>query len=175
MAAARRGSPVRKLLAGSAALAAILVVSLTAVGGTYAFLSSSQPIALVSSTGATSTTITAGTAALAVNGDTIAMTALYPGVSRSAEFVVTNTGDTQLSLNVDSIAGGTAANGLVASVAGAPCAAGAPSVATGPVSLTVAAKATATLCLTVGMAGAAPSAAQGLSSGLVVAITGTQP
>jgi len=175
VAAVRSGSPVRTMLAGSAALVAVLALSLSAVGGTYAMLSSSQQVALVSSTGATSTTITAGTAAIAANGDTIQMTALYPGASRTAEFAVSNTGDTALAVSVDSISGLTAANGLTASVAGASCTAGAPSVASGPLSLTVPAKATATLCLTVAMSTAAPSTAQGLSSGLVVALTGTQP
>ncbi|WP_184237239.1 TasA family protein [Conyzicola lurida] len=152
-----------------------LVLSLSAVGGTYAFLSSSQSIALVSATGETSTTISAGTATLAVNGDAISMTALYPGITKTAEFTVTNTGSTSLALSVDSIAGPTAANGLTATVARGTCASAAPAFASGSLGLTLAAQASSTMCLSVAMPTTAPSSAQGVTSSLSVALTGTQP
>jgi hypothetical protein len=166
---------VPRMLTATLVAAIALVLSLSAVGGTYAFLSSSQSIALVSATGETSTTITAGTASLTVNGDAISMTGLYPGIARTAEFTVTNTGTTSLALSVDSITGPSTANGLAATVARGTCASAAPAVASGALGLTLAAQASSTMCLSVAMSAAAPSSAQGVESSVAVAMTGTQP
>jgi hypothetical protein len=169
----RRFSAQRLLIAALVAATA-LVLSLSAVGGTYAYLSSSQSIALVSSTGATSTTITAGTAELSVNGDAISMTALYPGATKTAEFTVTNTGTTGLVISVDSITGPTTANGLTATVARGTCASAGPAVASGSLGLTLAAQGSSAVCLSVAMPTTAPASAQGVASSLSVSLTGTQ-
>jgi len=166
-------------LLGMAKAAAVIVValvlSLSVVGGTYASLSASQSVVLVSSTGATNATITAGSADLAVNADAIALTGLYPGISRTAQFTVSNTGATGLALTLDSVAGITAANGLTASVANGTCAAPGPAVTSGALGVTVAPAGSAVLCLSVGLPTTAPATAQGATSGLTVAISGRQP
>ena len=156
-------------------LVVALVLSLSVVGGTYASLSASQSIALVSSSGATSTTITAGSADLSVSADAIALTGLYPGVARSAQFTVSNTGATNLALTLDSITGPTAANGLTATLASGTCAAPGAAVSSGALGVTVAPAASTTLCLSVALPLTAPSTAQGAASSLVVSISGRQP
>jgi hypothetical protein len=157
------------------ALLVALVLSLSAVGGTYASLSAAQPIALVSSTGATSTTITAGSADLTVSGETISLTGLYPGLTRTAQFTVSNTGVTALALTLDSISGPTAANGLTATLAAGTCAAPGAAVSAAPLGATVASAGSTAVCLTVAMPTTAPAGAQSQQTALVVSISGRQP
>lgn len=163
------------LAKAGAAVVVALVLSLSVVGGTYASLSSTQSVALVSSTGATSTTITAGSADLTVNADAISLTGLYPGISRSTQFTVGNSGTTSLALTLDSVSGLTAANGLAATVASGTCAAPGSAVASGSLGVTVAPASSAVLCLSVGLPTTAPATAQGATSALVVSISGVQP
>jgi hypothetical protein len=158
-----------------AVLVVALVLSLSVVGGTYASLSAGQSIALVSSTGATSTTISAGSADLTVSGDAISLSGIYPGVTRTAELTVGNSGATSLALAVDSIAGPTAANGLTATVARGTCAAGAPAITSGSLGVTLAPAASSVVCLTVAMPTTAPATAQSVSSTITVSISGVQP
>ena len=163
------------MLKTAAVLVVALVLSLTVVGGTYATLSSNQPIALISSTGATSATITAGSADLTVNADTIALTGLYPGITRSAQFTVGNTGSATLALSLDSVSGLTAANGLGVTVASGPCSAPGAPTTSGDLAVTVAPTVSAVLCLAVSMPTTAPASAQGAVTSVAVAISGRQP
>jgi hypothetical protein len=160
--------------AGAAVLLAGIVFSASAAGGTYAYLSSSQPVVLVSG-GATTATINAGTATLAVNADAISLANLYPGDARTSTITVTNTGSVSLALGVDSITGATAANGLVATVAPGACPGTGTPVTAGPLGTTIAPAGSASICLAVGMATSAPATAQNTSSSIAVALTGTQP
>jgi len=162
------------MVKAGAVLVVSLVLSLSVVGGTYATLSAGQSIALVSN-GGTSTTITAGSADLAVSTEALALAGLYPGVSRTAQFQVGNTGATSLALAVDSIIGPTAANGLVATLAPGTCVAPGAAVASGPLGITVAAGGTTFVCLSVALPANAPSTAQSASSALTVSISGRQP
>lgn len=163
------------LIKTGAVLAVALVLSLSVVGGTYASLSGSQSIALVSSNGATSTTISAGSADLTVSGDAISLSGIYPGVTRTAELTVGNSGATSLALTVDSVAGTTAANGLSATVARGTCATGAPAITSGSLGVTLAPAASTVVCFTVAMPTTAPASAQSLSSTITVSISGVQP
>ena len=179
-AAHRAGAPRRAVfsvvgtLKACAVLVVALVLSLSVVGGTYATLSAAQPITLVSG-GAPSATITAGSADLAVSTGTIALTGLYPGVGRTAEFQVGNTGSTALAVAVVSITGPTTANGLVATVANGSCTAPGAAVASGPLGATVAPGGTAVVCLSVALPAAAPASAQGATTAVSIALSGTQP
>lgn len=171
----RRTFSLIGLVKAAAVLVVALVLSLSVVGGTYASLSSIQSIALVSANGATSTTISAGSADLTVSGDAISLTGIYPGIGRTAEFTVGNSGATSLALTVDSVAGTTAANGLTATVARGTCATGATAITSGPLGVTLAPAASTVVCLTVAMPTTAPATAQAVSSTVTVSVSGVQP
>jgi hypothetical protein len=163
-----------KLVVSAAVLVTAIVFSVSAAGATYAYLTASTQVVLVSS-GETTATITAGTATLTVNADAISLTGLYPGDVRRAPVTVTNTGTTALALSVDSIVGTSTTNGLTASVAAGACPGTGTAVASGPIGVTVAPGASTVVCLAVGMALTAPSAAQSVSSTITANILGVQP
>ena len=154
-------------------LTTAIVFSISASGGTYAYLSASQPVVLFN--GSTTATITAGTATLTVNSDTIGFANLYPGDSRSATITVGNTGVTALALSIAPITGPSTENGLTAAVAPGTCPGTSAGVPSGPLGVTLAPGASAPVCLAVGMSTTAPSAAQSLGTTVTVALTGTQP
>jgi hypothetical protein len=164
---------LRSLGTSAAALLAAIVLSVSAAGGTYAYLSSAQSVTLTGA-GATTATITAGTATLTVGTEAITLAGLYPGETRTTPVAVGNSGTTALALSLDGITGPTSANGLTAAVAPGSCPGTAPGVTAGPLGLALPAGATGTVCLAIGMATSAPAAAQNSSSTVTIALTGTQ-
>ncbi|MCU1598915.1 MAG: hypothetical protein JWQ47_2654 [Glaciihabitans sp.] len=168
-------SPVNLAKAIGALTVAILAGVLLS-GGTFAYMNST--VALPSAT------IKAGSAALTTTGTPLVLTGLYPGQTQSAAFTINNTGIVPLVLNVSGVAAPAAdANSLSAALtirvdvttAAAGCSilpgtagwqgtfAATLPTANAPVSLnsTLAAGATATLCLSASLPPSAPSTVQG--------------
>jgi predicted ribosomally synthesized peptide with SipW-like signal peptide len=155
-------------------IAVAIVASVVLSGGTFAYLNATDAVPAA--------TIKAGSAALTTTGSPLVLTGLYPGSTQSAAFTINNTGDVPLILNVSGVGAPAAdANSLSAAltirvdVTTAGCstlpgtagwqstfAATLPTANT-PVSLgsTVAAGATATLCLSATLQPNAPNGVQG--------------
>jgi hypothetical protein len=163
---------VRLISAAFITLVAV-ILALAGTGGTYAFLSSSRPILLVPTSGATSATITAGTANLAVAGPSLDAKNLYPGEIRSTNITVSTSGTVALGLSVSAITG-TRLTSFVASVAGGSCASTAPPVTAGALRATVSPGAPVTLCVRIGLAPDAPATSTGTTGTIVIEISGTQ-
>ena len=164
-----------RLVRGSLMLFAAVVLALFGTGGTYALLSASASVM-------PATSITAGTASLAVSNAQTDVTNLVPGETRAGSFLVTNTGNAPLTLSVDAITGATAANGLSVGVAASTngtCSPSTAPVAGGSLGITLGASGsgaeTTVLCLVVGMAANAPASAMGITSSLAISIGGVQP
>lgn len=173
-------------IGGGLGIAAALVISLGATGGTYAYLSDTSDV----TEGAT---LRAGTAELAVTGSPISLTGFYPGLTQYRAVTVTNTGTTPLALSVDALARTSAANafsnsltvgiattataaactgGTVASVWSAALGSAAPAGALG---YTLAPGASRVVCVATTMANTAPLSAASLAATYTVTLGGTQP
>lgn len=179
---------IRTILKALAAVSAALFVGVVATGGTYALWNSSVKIG--------GATVKAGAATLAISRPlTMSSTLLYPGLTTYGTFVVTNSGDVPLQLNLQSLTGVTS-NGftqnLTVSVAVAPSAsatvADCPAISSYPWSRVATAPTggslgttlntgdSATVCVSTSLASNAPTAAQGQSlSSFTLTIGGTQP
>jgi hypothetical protein len=157
----------------TAATTAALLLAVAGTSGTYALLSANRPIPLVPATGETSATIAAGTANLIITGGTVTFPDLYPGEVRNTAVVVSTTGTVPLQLGVSSISG-TAPTMFTASIADGPCASNSPAVTSGPLTSTVTAATSATLCVRLGLASAAPASAAGTTSTIVINLLGSQ-
>ncbi len=154
------------LLATAAALIVASSLGVLAAGGTYAYINASSAVVGTA-------TLTAGTASLATSEGAVDFAALYPGQSRTGVYTVTNTGDAPLALAIASITGTTPVNGLVATIGGTCTSTqytsgsfDAPTLAPGEAT---------SLCLTVSMPVTAPASARGVTSPIVVTLTGVRP
>jgi hypothetical protein len=171
---------LRTALAALATTLLAVVIALVATSGTYAYLASSQTIALLPATGSTTATIKAGSSGLVTGGAAIALTGLYPGSPvQSADFTVASTGVSPQDLTFTTT-GATVANGLTVQVAPGTCASGGTPITAGAVG-TVNPAATVALCLRVGMSIDTPLAAAGSPSvpappaSITITVTGTVP
>jgi hypothetical protein len=177
----------------SAALVVAIFLALFAANGTYAYLTSRPPLAVVPSSGATTATLSAGTASLTVSTPA-AFAALYPGSISRQSVVVTNNGNITLSLTVGTLAGPSTptpfSENMTVTVfpvsAGNPCSgtAAAPagswggtfaSSSTASIATSVAAGNTATLCISLSLLSTAPVlAASSASAPFSLVIGGDQ-
>ena len=168
-----------------AATVVVLGIGLSGLGvaGTYAFLNSSQPLA-VGTTGAISATMSSGTTGLVVSSGAITLSGIYPGQTRSADFTVSASGSADLLVNVASITG-QGDNGLSITVAPGTCASAGSAVAVGALGVKAVAATTydstttaalvVPLCLVVSMAANAPASAAGATTAITLNLTGAQP
>ena len=162
----KSGGAIRTMLITTGTLLGVVVFSLFGVGGSYAYLNSAA-----TGTGAV---LQAGTAELTVSAGGLSVTNLYPGEVRTAGFAVSNNGSVPLALNVSSIAGNFAANGLTATVRSGACPGTGTPVTSGSLGVVLPAGGTTDVCLTVSMANDAPASAIGAASSLTVSLTGVQ-
>lgn len=179
---------IRSILKALAVVSAALLVGVVATGGTYALWNSSVKIS--------GATVKAGAATLVISRPlTMSSTLLYPGLSTYGVFVVTNSGDVPLQLNLQSLTGITSnpltqnltVSVAVASSAGAtvadclaissyPWSRVATAPTAGSLGTTLNVGASATLCVSTSLAANAPAAAQGQSAPtFTLTVGGTQP
>lgn len=166
---ARIGNGTLGVVKAAVVLAIAVSLGLVGTGGTYAYLNSSV-------TAAPATTISAGTASLAVGTQSLNWSALAPGKSVTGTFTITNTGDVPLVLSATIAATmipAATANPFTISVANGAC----PSsgVPTGTLNSTVAKGATTNACLVVTLPADAPANAQSASAAITATISGMQP
>lgn len=183
--AARRFSlSIPTIIKATLVMVVAVCLAVLATGGTYAYLNSSRPVVIAGTSGTTAT-LTSGTSGLIVTTAPAAFGAtFYPGVTQSADFAVSATGSADLALSVSSITG-QGANGLVVTVAAAPCSAGAAGIASGALGITAIAPlvydavntpaSIMLLCLTVTMPANAPATAVGTTTPIAITISGVQP
>ncbi|MGV8895889.1 MAG: hypothetical protein ACOH10_03285 [Rhodoglobus sp.] len=158
-------------------------LSVLAAGGTYAYLNSAQTIPAGSAGGA-SATIKSGSAGLVITSGAAALSGLYPGVTKTADFTVSASGSADLGLSVSSIVG-QGLNGLDIKVAPGTCAAPGTAIAAGSLGVTAVAAttydstttpaSTVPLCLVVSMLSSASASAAGATTSVSVNLTGVQP
>jgi len=146
---------------------AATAIGLLGTGGTYAFLNASA------SSGST-TTVTAGTAALSVVTPPQPLTGFYPGLTKRSSFEVRNDGDVQLDLRFASIAYGNSSAQLSATVAPGNCNGTPAGVPSGPIGLALDKGASAWLCLVITLPLEANNGAINQSSTVDVTIQGVQ-
>jgi len=164
-----------------------IAIAVSASAGSYALWNGA--------TNVTGGSMSAGSAAITINGSTtatLALGALGPGESTTTPLTIANTGSTPVSLAVTDTAIGTDA----ASLAVAPqltatltsvadptrCQAGLTGGSTGTLTgftttsapIVLAKDANATLCLQLSLATSAPSTMQGKSAAFTMSLTGTQ-
>lgn len=176
----------------SAAITAVVILSIAGAGGTSAFLTSGAAAV-------PDTVITSGTAALTLSSLSMPTTPLYPGLTLYGAVTATNNGNVPVSIRVSDLAvpTGTVTNALyqalvvgVGATAGsdassnAACAAGgvtpgwtgtSASRAPGPIGVTLAVGATRVLCVSLGLPLTASAGSQGLGApDLAVTLIGTQ-
>jgi hypothetical protein len=168
----RTVSPVRRALRTTCVVAAAISLGMIGTGTSYAFLNASASAAPLDS-------LQAGTATLAVTAaETVSLDNLYPGETRRAAFTVSNTGDVDLALSVDSVTGATVTNGLAAGLAPGACTATSGQVASGALGVTVQKGGSTLVCLTVSMPVTAPASAirtpGSPATAILVSITGSQ-
>ncbi len=181
-----RRARIRGLLGASAATAAATLLAIGGAGGTYAYFTAA---ATTPSAGV----VSAGTASLQITaGSTISLTGLYPTAVKYAAVTVQNTGDVPLQLTVDSLTGPPTATAFSSSlsvgvgIAGsaANCTNGATvsswtgtfaSAPAGSLGTTLAAGASATVCVATTMAANAATGAQNASAGYTLTLGGRQP
>jgi hypothetical protein len=175
------------LLTTALALAVAVILAVVAAGGTFALWHTQRTVP--------GGVVTTGSAELAVTGATgMSLAQLYPGQTTTGQVTVTNTGTVPLGLRVDAVTTPAAtAGGAAEAFAGAVrvnlwaktatgCPATAPARAwTGVVGapgkdlgLTVGPGSAQVLCLAVTLAPDAPTAAQGATVPLSVALGGVQ-
>ncbi len=177
--ARRRRSVLKALLSGVVATVIAVTLAVAGSGATLAILSSNT-VAMPS------TSITAGSTVIDVSKPS-AFTLLAPGIVQGRSITVTNTGDAELGLTVESatFSGTLAGFTHVALLSGATTCDGSTGTAvwtrtptatpTGAIGITVAARATTTLCLTMTVAADAPATAASTSMNAAITLGGKQP
>lgn len=177
----RAFAPTRMLLAALGTAGAI-VIGVLAGGGTFA-------VWATSASAASTSTVTAGSAALSLTPLSLTATDLYPGKTVWGTTTVRNDGTTPLTLSLQGISSSAVATAftsalVVSAGTGSPanCTAGkvaptaaAPLGAAANLGTTLAPGATVTLCIGVGLPAQAPAGAAGAAStALSLTVTGTQ-